>query len=412
MPKIKRNPTSVELAEKIVSEYQPKSVSDMENALKDIFGPMFESMLQGEMNAHLGYAKHDKSNKMTDNRRNGTSSKNLKTSAGSVEINIPRDRDASFESSVIPKHQRDISAIEQKVLAMYAKGLSQRDIADTIEDIYGFEISHETISTITDSVLGHLDAWQQRALQTFYPFAFVDCLYTTVRTDYQAKKYAVYAILAYDIDGKKDILGLWLAESESKQKWMHIFDEIKSRGVEDILFLSMDGVSGLEEGAKAIFPNVIPQRCIVHLIRNSLKYVPSKDYKSFTKGLKSVYSASSLKACESAFETLTTNYSHYPGAIGVWQRNFEHVRQLFDYGSAIRKVIYTTNALEAINSSFRKVTNKGAHPNENALLKLLYLRITVLEKKWGDRSIIHWSLVRNQLDVDPKFQSLFRKHFS
>ena len=412
MPKIKREQKAIELAEKIITEYKPKTVADMESALKDIFGPMFESMLQGEMNAHLGYDKHQKGGKNTSNRRNGTTTKRLKTTKGEVEITVPRDREATFAPVTVPKHSRDISAIEDKVLTMYAKGMSQRDIADTITDIYGFDISHETISEITDSVLVHLETWQNRPLKKFYPFAFVDCLYVTLRLSHETKKCAVYIILGYDIDGKKDILGLWLCETESKQKWMHIFDEIKLRGVEDILFLSMDGVSGLEEGAKAIFPNVIPQRCIVHLIRNSIKYVPSKDYKAFTTSLKRVYSASSLKACESAFETFKNEFSRYPGAISVWERNFEHVRQLFDYGSDIRRIIYTTNAVEAVNSSFRKVTKQGAFPNENALFKLLYLRVTELEKKWANRSIVKWALVRNQLDVDPKFQALFRKHFS
>ena len=412
MPKIKRDQKAVELAEKIITEYKPKTVADMELALKDIFGPMFESMLQGEMNAHLGYDKHEKGRKNTSNRRNGTTTKRLKTTRGEVEITVPRDREATFDPVTVPKHSRDISAIEDKVLTMYAKGMSQRDIAHTITDIYGFDISHETISEITDSVLVHLETWQNRPLKKFYPFAFVDCLYVTLRLPHETKKCAVYVILGYDVDGKKDILGLWLCETESKQKWMHIFDEIKLRGVEDILFLSMDGVSGLEEGAKAIFPNVIPQRCIVHLIRHSIKYVPSKDYKAFTASLKRVYGASSLKACESAFETFKKEFSRYPGAIGVWERNFEHVRQLFDYGSDIRRIIYTTNAIEAVNSSFRKVTKQGAFPNENALFKLLYLRVTELEKKWANRSIVKWALVRNQLDVDPKFQVLFRKHFS
>ena len=189
---------------------------------------------------------------------------------------------------VVPKRKRDVSDIQDKVLSMYAKGMSQRDIADTIEDIYGFEISHETISEITDSVLEQLEEWQNRPLKRFYTFLFVDCLYVTIRKDYETKNYAVYVILGYDVDGLKDILGLWLSESESKHQWMQIFDEIKNRGVEDVLFLSMDGVSGLEEGAKAIFPNVTVQRCIVYLIRNSIKYVQNKDYKRFTAHLKKV----------------------------------------------------------------------------------------------------------------------------
>lgn len=245
------------------------------------------------------------------------------------------------------------------MLAMYAKGMSQRDIAETIEDIYGFEISHDTVSEITDRVLEQLDEWQNRPLKKFYTFLFVDCLYVPVRKDYETRNYAVYVILGYDVDGKKDILGLWLSEAESKHQWMQIFDELKTRGVEDVLFLSMDGVSGLEEGAKAVFPKVTVQRCIVHLIRNSIKYVPNKDYKRYTAHLKKVYGAASLKAAEAEFERFRQAWSQYPGAVEVWVRNWQHVAQLFRYGSSVRKILYTTNPIESVNSSFRNCTRNG-----------------------------------------------------
>lgn len=410
MKRNKRTPEKEALVNAILEQYRPTTVDDMQDALKDIFGPMFEAMLQGEMNNHLGYESNDHGAKGTTNRRNGYSSKSVKTSMGDMPISVPRDRDASFEPQLIPKRTRDVSAIEEKVLAMYAKGMSQRDIAATIEDIYGFEISHETISDITDSVITQLEEWQNRPLKNFYTFLFVDCMYVTIRKDYETKNYAVYTILAYDVNGEKDILGLWLNESESKHTWMQIFDEIKGRGVEDILFISMDGVSGLEEGAKAIFKDVIVQRCMVHLIRNSIKYVPSKDYRAFTANLKKVYGAASLKAAQAEFDKFKQTWSEYPGAVDIWVRNWNHVAQLFDYGSAVRKVMYTTNAVESVNSSFRKVTKKGAFPNENALLKLLYLRITELYKKWNGSHVTNWSIVRNQLDINSKIQSRIRKY--
>ncbi|ARB40668.1 IS256 family transposase [Mammaliicoccus sciuri] len=397
MARKKRDPKSVELANRIIAEYAPESVEDMENALKDVFGPMFEAMLQGEMNNHLGYSSNDKSDKITENRRNGYANKTLNTTKGNIEINVPRDRDASFEPQLIKKRQRDVSEIEDKVISMYAKGMSQRDISSTIEDIYGFSVSHEMISDITDAVIPEMEEWQTRPLEKCYTFVFVDCLYTKIRTDYEIKEYAVYTILGYTIDGKKQILGLWLNETESKHKWMQIFDEIKARGVEDIFFLSMDGVSGLESGVKAIFPKTIVQRCIVHLVRNSIKYVPSKDYKAFTSSLRKVYGATSLKACHTAFEAFKQQWSQYPGAVDVWKRNFTHVEQLFDYGSNIRKIMYTTNAVESIHSSYRKVTKKGAFPNENALLKLLFIRTKELQKKWSTGYIPNWSMVMNQL---------------
>lgn len=398
------------LAREIISQYKPQNVEDMQNALNDIFGPMFEAMLQGEMNSHLGYENNERGEKASSNRRNGYSRKKVNTTAGEVEIKVPRDREASFEPKVIPKRQKDVSGIQDKVLSMYAKGMSQRDIAETIEDIYGFEISHETVSQITDQVLEQLQEWQNRPLQKLYTFLFVDCLYVTIRTDYEAKNYAVYVILGYDIDGRKELLGLWLNETESKHQWMQIFDELKARGVEDILFLSMDGVSGLEEGAKSIFPGVNVQRCIVHLIRNSIKYVPNKDYKLFCAQLKKVYNAPSLKAARTEFDKFKQAWHMYPGAVDVWERNWQHVEQLFDYGSAVRRIMYTTNAIESVNSSLRKVTKKGAFPGENALLKLLYLRIMELEKKWNGRPVNNWAMVRNQLDMDERFRERIRKY--
>lgn len=290
------------------------------------------------------------------------------------------------------------------------RGMSQRDISSTIEEIYGFSVSHDMISDITDTVIPELEEWQTRPLSSCYAFVFVDCMFTTIRNEYETKKYAVYTILGYTMKGNKDILGLWLNETESKHKWMQIFDEIKARGVEDIFFISMDGVSGLEEDARAIFPNVVVQRCIVHLIRNSLKYVPSKDYRAFCASLKKVYGAQSLKACHSAFESFKQKWSAYPGAINVWERNLDHVEQLFEYGSAIRKIMYTTNAVESIHSSFRKVTKKGAFPNEDSLLKVLYLRVKGLERKWIGGYINNWSMVMNQLLIHEDFEERVHKY--
>ena len=410
MTRKNRDKKSVALAQSIIDNYQPKSVEDMQNALKDIFGPMFEAMLQGELNHHLGYEAHEKADKTTDNRRNGYGQKQLKTTMGEVPIQTPRDRDGSFEPTLIPKRKKDISEIEGKILAMYARGMSQRDISDTIEDIYGFSVSHEMVSDITDAVLQELEEWQNRPLKKCYAFLFVDCMYVTIRENYEAREMAVYTILGIDLAGNKEILGLWLNQTESKNQWMKIFDELKTRGVEDIFFLSMDGVSGLESGTKAIFPEVTVQRCIVHLVRNSLKYVPSKDYKDFCRDLKKFYGAPSLKACKASFEAFKQRWSNYPGAIAVWERNFAHVEQLFDFRSSIRKIMYTTNAIESIHASFRKVTKKGAFPNENALLKLLYLRVSELERKWTSGHIRNWPLVLNQLMMNEAYSKRIEKY--
>ena len=408
--KNKRNEVGRAIAQSIIEQYQPQNAQDMQNAIKDIFGPMFEAMLQGEMDDHLGYESNDHGYKATSNRRNGYTNKTLKTTMGDIEIQSPRDRDGSFEPQIIPKRSRDVSGIEDKVIAMYAKGMSQRDIADTIEQIYGFEISAEMISNITDKVIDTAHEWQNRPLKKFYPFLFVDCLYVNIRREMETKSCAVYVILGYDINGIKDILGIWIGEAEGKHYWMQIFDEIKSRGVEDVLFISMDGVSGLEEGARSIFKDVVVQRCIVHLIRNSIKYIPSKDYKAYTSQLKKVYGAVSLKAAIAEFERFKQNWSKYPGAVDVWVRNWNHVEQLFNYGSAVRKVMYTTNAIESVNSSFRKVTKKGSFPSEDSVLKALYLRITELYKKWNNRPVSNWALVRNQLAMDEAIQKRIMRY--
>lgn len=408
--KNKRSEASRAIAQAIIDQYQPTNAEEMQDALKDIFGPMFEAMLQGEMDAHLGYVPNDHGSKDTANRRNGYGHKSLKTTYGDVEIAVPRDRDSTFEPQAVPKRTKDVSGIEGKVLSMYARGMSERDIADTIEDIYGFDISHETISNITDRVVETAEEWQNRPLRKFYTFLFVDCLYVSIRKETETKSCAVYVILGYDVNGVKDILGLWIGEAEGKHYWMQIFDEIRARGVEDVLFISMDGVSGLEEGARSIFKDAVVQRCIVHLIRNSVKYVPSKDYKRFTAQLKKVYGAASLKAAEAEFERFKQAWSQYPGAVDVWVRNWQHVEQLYNYGSAVRKVMYTTNAIEAVNSSFRKVTKKGSFPGEDAVRKALYLRITELYRKWNGRPVPNWAMVRNQLSMDEKIQARIMKY--
>ena len=403
MARKKRNKDTSDLARRIIDEYQPKTAEDMQDALKDIFGPLFESMLDAELEDHLGYESNERGTKESDNRRNGYSKKTLKTTTGKVDIDVPRDRDSSFEPAIIPKGTTDISSIEKKVLSMYARGMSQRDISSTVEEIYGFAVSADTVSKITDRVLGELETWQSRPLKPFYPFLFVDCMFVAMKRDDGPQNCAVYTILAYDIDGNKDVLGLWIADSEGKHYWMQIFDEIKSRGVEDVLFISMDGLSGLEDGARSIFPDCTVQRCIVHLVRNSVKYVPNKDMKAFCASIKKVYGASSLEACQAEFQKFKEAWGlKYPGGVAVWERNFTHVEQLFDYGSAVRKVMYTTNAVESVNSSFRKVTKKGAFPNENALKKVLYLRIVELYRKWEGGYQRNWALVRNQLSCDPR----------
>lgn len=389
----------------LIELYNPKDVNEVGDALKDLLGPIIQDMMEAELEDHVGYEKHSHEDKETINRRNGSYPKKLKSSYGEVGIDVPRDREASFEPGIVPKGQRDISEIEGKVIAMYGKGMSQRDISDTIEDIYGFKVSHEMVSNMTDKIMDRVNEWQNRPLEACYPFVFVDCMYVTVKDGIKSSKRAVYTILAYDLRGRKDILGTWIGDgAESAHFWLDIFDQIKSRGVEDIFIMSMDGLTGLQKGVETVFPNTVVQRCIVHLIRNAIKFVPSKDYKEFTKDLKTVYGAVNLKEAESQFEKLSEKWAKYNGAIRVFERQWEHIEQLFEYPSTIRKTMYTTNAVESVHSSFRKVTKgKGAFPNEKAVIKVVYLRIQDLYSKWN-RPIQNWAKIMNEFLVMDKFK--------
>lgn len=398
-----------QIAQQILENYDIHNAQDVQDALKQVFGPIFEAVLKGEMKNHLGYEKNGHAGDST-NVRNGYSQKTLKTSLGEVPIRIPRDRQGQFEPQIVKKHQRDVSSIEGKVLAMYARGMSQRDISATIEDIYGFQLSHEQISNITDCVMEEVDRWRTRPLKPFYPFAFVDCIYVSMRTERGIRQVAVYVMLAYDAAGHKDVLGLWINETESKHVWMQIFDELKARGIEELGILSIDGVSGLEEGVKAIFPHVTVQRCIVHLIRNSIRYIPRKQWSVFTKQLKSMYGAVNVEEARRAFDQFKQDWKGYPGAVAVWEHNFSHVEQLFNYGSAVRKVMYTTNAIESVNASFRKVTKKGAFPNEEAVFKVFYLRIQELYQKWEAHRLANWAMIRNQLLIDERLGPLMERY--
>lgn len=397
MAKKKRNPANAALIDHMLENYEIKTALDIQEALKDMFGETLERMLVGELDGHLGYDRHE--NTTTDNCRNGTSSKTVRSQLGELEINIPRDREASFEPQIVPKHQKDVSGIEDRVLAMYAKGQSQRDITDTIQDIYGFNISHETVSKITDRVVPLVQEFRNRALKKFYPFVFVDAMYTPVKTEAGAGQKALYNMVGIDVDGHKDVLGFWLSEDESSRQWIQILEEIKRRGVEDILFISLDGLPGLEDAIKTIYPQTATQRCIVHLMRNSTRYIPRKRWAEFAKDIKAVYKAVSLDEATALFETFQTKWDEYQSAVNVWAKNWDAVARLFELPSAIRKIIYTTNTIESYHNQLRKVTNrKGAFPSEMALFKLVYLRIDEIRRTW-DRPIQNWGQVLNQLVI-------------
>ena len=394
------NAESQSLLRQLIELYQPKSVSDIQEMLKALFAGTMEDMLKAELDSELGYKKNSQEAKTTDNRRNGSYPKTVTSSMGEIELNIPRDRKGEYEPELIPKGSHDVSELEEKVLSLYAKGTSDRDISNVIDDIYGFKLSHETISNIVDRVQPRVIEWQNRKLEKVYPFVYMDALMVNIKSENKSGKYAVYSIIGVNCEGRKDCFGFWIGENEGTHQWLSIFDELKARGVEKLGFVCIDGLAGLEEAITNTFPNAIVCRCMVHLVRNSTKYIPTKHRKEFCADLKAIYGAVSISEAENALAVLNEKWKkQYPSAVRVWNDNFIYVQRIFEYPSEIRKMIYTTNAIESFNSSLRKVTDrKAAFPNEMAVMKILYLRTQDVVKKWT-MPYPNWGVIRGMLDL-------------
>lgn len=382
----------------IQDEYDIKSASDIEAALLDMFGGFIEQALEAELDQHLGYSRYDFRHKSTSNTRNGRKLKTIQTRLGETTVQAPRDREGSFQPQIVPKRQTNVIGIEDKILSLYAKGLSTRDISKTLEEIYGFETSHETISAVTDKVIPLIQEWQQRPLEPVYPIIYLDALHVKMRDGMSASNKAVYCVIGVSLEGRKDVLSLPIGEAESASYWMSLLDELKARGVQDICIACVDGLSGFKQAIQAVFPHALVQRCLVHLIRQSTKFVSYQDRKSFCYDLKQIYQAISQSAAEQAFQTFKEKWNRLvPLAVRVWENNIEEVYQLFKFPKEIRKMIYTTNAIESYNSQLRKVLKgKGAFPNETSVMKLIYLQTIEVTKKW-QRQISNWSQILNQL---------------
>lgn len=405
MAKEKRDPRKSELMKQMIEMYHPETMADIQNMLKDMFADTMKDMLQAELDTELGYRKHDQNPKETANRRNGSYTKTVQSSLGESELAVPRDRDGTYEPKLVPPGTKDVSGLEAKILSLYAKGTSDRDISDVVKEIYGFEISHETISNIVDRVQPRVIEWQNRRLDKVYPFMYMDALTISLKTDRRAGNAAVYSIIGVNCDGKKDCFGFWIGANEGTHQWLSIMDELKSRGVEKLGFVCIDGLTGLEEAIVNTFPQAIVCRCMVHLVRNSTKYIPTKHRKEFCADLKAIYGAVSSGEAENALAILHEKWQkHYPSAVKVWNDNFRYVQRLFEYPSEIRKIIYTTNAIESFNSALRKVTDrKAAFPNEMSVMKILYLQGTLqcsldISSKWT-MPYPNWGVVRGKLDI-------------
>ena len=374
-----------------------KKIGGKDGVLAPLVKELVEAALEAEIESHIA----DEVLKGKRNRRNGYNRKTVRSSSGEFELATPRDREGSFEPQIIKKHQTTISdEIEGKILSMYALGMSYRDISKHIEEIYQISISTATINTITDKIISKVKEWQARPLERVYPFIFLDAIHYKIKDNGKYVNKAVYTILGINIEGKKEILGLYLSESEGANFWLQVLSDLNNRGVKDILIASVDGLKGFPEAINSIYPNTEVQLCVIHQIRNSLKYVASKNQKEFIKDLKKVYQAVSKEQAETELDRLEEKWGDkYPIVIKSWRNKWDNLSHYFKYPEPIRKVIYTTNIIESVHRQFRKLTKtKGAFPNENSLLKLLYMGIQNAEKKWT-MPIRNWNLTLSQLAI-------------
>ena len=386
------------LIQGLLQEYDIQSAEDIQDALKDLLSGTIQDMLETEMDNHLGYDRYERSDE--PNYRNGKKSKTVRSKYGEFEVDVPQDRQSSFEPQVLPKRQKDISSIDDKIIAMYAKGMTTRQISETIEDIYGFEVSEGMISDITDKLLPRIEEWQNRPLSPVYPIVFIDAVHFSVRDDGVIRKLAAYVVLGINEDGKKEVLSIVVGENESSKYWLSVLNSLKNRGVQDILILCSDGLTGIKDAISTAFPKTEQQRCIVHMVRNTLKYVANKDMKTFAKDLKTIYTAASEETARKQLETVTKKWSgQYPSAMNRWHDNWDAVSPIFKFSKDVRTAFYTTNAIESLNSCYRRLNKqRSVFPSSQSLMKALYLGTFEIAKKWT-MPIRNWGRGRGELEI-------------
>ena len=404
MPRRKRSPEENERRAKIRELLLSSNISSMEDIqdlFKETIAEFMESGLEAELDDELGYGRYDYRNKDTDNSRNGHSSKTLRTSYGDVEVAVPRDRKGEFEPQLLKKNQTSVSQdIEEKILSMYAKGMTTRDIETHIQDIYGIEVSDTTISRITDKILPIAKEWQQRPLEAVYAVVFLDAIHYHVRSEGQIVKKAVYIALGINLDGKKDVLGMWVGENESAKYWTTVLNGLKNRGVEDLFIACTDNLTGFSAAIGAVFPKTEIQNCIIHQLRNSSKYVSYKDIKELMADLRSVYAAVDEPAALDALDAFSTKWeTKYPKISRSWRENWANLSTYFKYPQEVRRLIYTTNSIEGFNRQLRKVTKtRSVFPTDDSLFKMLYLAMVDITQKWTGRQR-DWSKIHAQLSI-------------
>ena len=385
----------------LLQEYEIKSAQDIQDALKDLLGGTIKEMMEAEMEDHQGYGKSERIERTEINDyRNGTKPKTVNSNYGSFTIEVPQDRDASYEPQVVKKHQKDITDIDSKIISMYAKGMSTRQISDIIKEIYGFEASEGFISYVTDKVLSKIEEWQNRPLSAVYPIVFIDAIHFSVREDSIIRKLAGYIVLGINEEGMKEVLTIEVGENESGKYWLGVLNGLKNRGVKDVLILCSDGLTGLKEAVQTAFPKTEHQRCIVHMVRNTLKYVSNKDMKPFARDLKTIYTAPDEKTALKRLEAVADKWTpSYPMAMKRWTDNWDVISPIFKFSAEVRKAFYTTNAIESLNASFRKLNRqRSVFPSPQALLKALYLSMFEATKKWTI-PIRNWGKVHGELEI-------------
>lgn len=390
-----------ELISELLSAANVQSMDDIQDLFKETIAEFMQGSLEAELDEELGYEPYDVKNKNTENSRNGHSKKTLRTSMGKVEIDVPRDRKGDFEPKILPKNQTSISQdMEEKIFSMYAKGMSVSDIEDHIRDIYGLEISDTTVSRITDKVLPAAKEWQQRPLESIYAVVFLDAMHYHVRSEGHIVKKAVYIAIGINMDGKKDVLGMWVGENESAKFWAGVLNSMRNRGVDDILIACTDNLTGFSQAIEAVFPQTDIQNCIIHQLRNSSKYVSYKDLKALMADLKKVYTAVDEESAMSALDDFAAVWdSKYPKISKSWYDNWANLSTYFKFPQELRKLIYTTNTIEGFNRQLKKVTKaKSVFPTDDSLFKMLYLAMKDITKKWTGRRQ-DWSSIYAQLVI-------------
>ena len=392
---------SKELLDELMKEYKgPDDFYGPDGLIKQLSKAIIERAMQAELTEQIGYEKSEPGEKATGNRRNGKSTKTLRTDQGPMGIEIPRDRAGEFEPAIVPKHQREWRGFDDKILSMYALGLSTKAIQENIKDIYNVDISPELVSRVTDEVKELVEEWRKRPLEPFYPVVFLDALRVNIRDEGHVSKKAVYIALSIRLDGQKEVLGMWIEQNEGSKFWMGILNELKNRGVQDILIAAVDGLTGFPDAINAVFPKTEVQLCIVHMIRNSLKYVPYKDRKEVTGGLKEIYLAPSEDAAKTALEKFGEKWDvKYPAISKSWRSRWNEVIPYMKFSPEIRKAIYTTNAVESLNYTLqRNLKTRQSFPNDEAAMKLVFMILRRISKRWT-MPIRNWGEAMHQFSV-------------